>query len=128
MANPHNAVYKLTPEQRQTYKDEMRAILIQLARDKKLITYGELALRMSIYLHPHSFTFTNLLRQVCGEEYDKGHGMLCALVVSKITGMPSGGYFRGMANLREDAGMSEMDIEAAWRADVESVFALWDEK
>jgi hypothetical protein len=103
----------------------MRALLIDLARRRELITYSEMCARLeTVTLHPHSFVFARLLREVCGEEEAKGHGMLCALVVSKTTGMPGGGYFRGMAELGFDAS----DLEARWREDVDAVFAYWDEK
>ncbi|MFN8526988.1 MAG: hypothetical protein U0670_00045 [Anaerolineae bacterium] len=117
------SVFTITGDQRTAYLDAMRAILIDCARERRTITYSELAsINPVAYLHPHSFTFTHLLRQVCGEEAAKGHGQLCALVVSKITGMPSGGYFRGLAV----EGDSTEDIEARWRADLEQVFKRWE--
>jgi len=119
----HGYVFTLTPEEWAAYKDAMRAILIDAARSREILTYSELANRNPVaYLHPHSFTFTNMLRSVCGEEYAKGHGQLCALVVSKTTGMPSGGYFRGMAGEHD----SNEDLETRWRADVDHVFKLWE--
>jgi hypothetical protein len=43
------------------------------------------------------------------------------LVVSKQTGLPSSGYFVGTAA----PGRDMSDLEAAWREDLEAVFARW---
>jgi hypothetical protein len=103
-------------------KDAMRAILIAQARAGETITYGELAKRLPVLIHPHSFLFTRLLQEVCGEEGRKGHGQLCALVVSKATGMPSGGYFGSLAAPGREHG----DLERLWREDLEGLWAMWE--
>lgn len=115
----------LSEADRAAVKDEMRALLINLARARQTITYSDLcALLQTVTLHPHSFIFSRLLREVCGEEAAKGHGQLCALVVSKLTGMPSAGYFRR----DELPGLRDEDIEAFWRAELEQVFEYWSER
>lgn len=124
MANGH-AVFTLTAEEKASYIEEMRAILIEQARMRQTITYSDLALAMSIYLHPHSYTFANIMRLVCREELAKGHGQLCALIVSKVTGMPGGGYFKGISPLPDDEAM--LDAESYWRGELEAVFAYWAE-
>jgi hypothetical protein len=122
------AVFTLTPEERAAYKEEMRTKLIETARARQTIAYSELAATMqTVYLHPHSFTFSNILRQVCHEEFDKGHGELCALVVSKITGMPSGGYFKSMEPIKGEDG-EILDIESQWRTEMEATFEYWSDK
>lgn len=116
------AKYRLTTAEKATAKEEMRAALINVARKREIVTYSELCLRIpSVGLYPHSFIFTQLLREVCHEEYAKGHHQLCALVVSKSTGMPGGGYFSDTAPLKRDFG----DLVEEWRADVEDVFEYW---
>lgn len=117
-----NWVYTLTPDELSAYKDVMRDLMIEAARAKRTITYSELAADNPVaYLHPHSFMFANIMRKICAEEYEQGHGQLCALVVSKITGMPSGGYFKGMATEHD----TQVDLEARWRQDLDAVFAYW---
>jgi len=116
------AKVKVTEAERGAIKDEMRAILHEQARARQTITYGELAGRLtSVTLHPYSFIFTRLLQEVCGEEERAGHGQLCALVVSKATGMPSGGYF-GMAAKQ---GLPTSDLEARWQEDLQALYDLW---
>jgi hypothetical protein len=117
------AKVRLSEMERRTVKDFMRAELMAQARLRQLITYGELARRLPVRIHPHSFVFTRLLQEVCGEALRAGHGQLCALVVSKATGMPSGGYFTGLAGL----GRDHADLEALWQADLEALYALWNE-
>lgn len=114
---------RLTEMERNTVKQEMRAILILCARERRLITYSDLCDEItSARLHPGSFIFTRLLREVCGDVEAEGGGILCALVVSKSTGMPGGGYFTGVAQLGRDAS----DLMARWQADVEEVYRLWN--
>ncbi len=116
---------KLSDAEWHAVKDEIRAILIELAQSRQTITYSGLCLRLqTVTLHPHSFVFTRILREVCGEELEKGHRMLCALVVAKATGMPGGGYFGAMAQLGADAS----DLEARWREDLEDVFTYWSQE
>lgn len=114
--------YSLTAMERPVVKAEMLEILIETARRRELITYSGLAERIpSVHIHAHSFIFTRLLREVCSEAFDAGHGLLCALVVSKSTGMPSGGYFqRDLADK-----LSAHDLESIWREELESVYAQW---
>jgi hypothetical protein len=115
-------VHRLTAKERAAAKEEMRAILIEHARARQTITYSGLGLMIeTIRLHHRSPMFMHILTEVCAEEEEQGHGMLCALVVSKTTGIPGGGYFSGMAQMGRD--VSEM--EASWRAELEQVFDYW---
>ncbi|HLU10333.1 MAG TPA: hypothetical protein VK003_11740 [Oceanobacillus sp.] len=116
------AVHRLTPQERNAAKEEMRAILIEHARARQTITYSALAMMIeSVRIHHRSPLFMQLLTEVCREEERLGHGMLCALVVSKTTGIPGGGYFSGMAALGHDVS----ELEASWRAELEQVFDYW---
>ncbi|MDX2140232.1 MAG: hypothetical protein SF123_19255 [Chloroflexota bacterium] len=117
------AKVKLTDGEMTTVRAAMHAILIDYARQRKTITYSELAVQLPIYLHPHSFVFSRLLRDVCGAAFAAGEGQLCALVVSKQTGLPSSGYFVGTAA----PGRDMSDLEAAWREDLNAVFERWME-
>ena len=116
------AVHRLTPEERTAAKEEMRSILIEHARARQTVTYSGLALMIeTAHIHHRSPLFMHILSEVCAEEERLGHGMLCALVVSKTTGIPGGGYFSGMAALGRDLS----ELEASWRAELEQVFDYW---
>ncbi|MDZ4764219.1 MAG: hypothetical protein SGI73_06665 [Chloroflexota bacterium] len=117
--------YKLTDAEKTTVKAELRAALIAAAQARELLTYTELVLRIpSVVLHPHSFILAHLMREVCGDEYDKTGVMLCALVVSKLTGVPGAGYFRGFG-AASAASNEDNDWKIAWREDVERAFSYW---
>jgi hypothetical protein len=116
--------YKLTEVEKETVKEEMRAVLIHLARTRQTATYTDVTLMLqSVYLNPGSYIFTHLLSEVCGEEWAKTGVMICALVVSKLTGIPGAGYFRGMAQLGFDCS----DIQRCWQEEVERVFTYWSD-
>lgn len=118
--------FRLTDAEKSEVKEEVRDLLIQLARTRQIVTYSDFVMMLqTVHLHPHSFIFAHLLRQVCGEEEEKGSGVLCALVVSKATGIPGAGYFR--RGDVQDTEMDPDDLEGRWRADVEAVFARWAE-
>jgi len=123
MQNPE-AKFKLTQSEKTTVRDELRAILIDLARSKTTATYTEVCQRLqTVMLHPHSYIFAHLLREVCLKEEAQGHGILCALVVSKMTGMPGAGYFASRAR----RGTPHDDLTVGWQNDVEEVFAYWSD-
>ncbi len=115
------ARYTLTEVEWEMVREAMRVELIEIAKAGRIVTYSELALLLPVYVHPGSYAFTRLLGQVCSAEEEAGHGPLCALVVSKATGIPGAGFFRGMAERGYDAS----DPDAYWRAEVERVFAYW---
>ncbi|MEP7293295.1 MAG: hypothetical protein ABI835_16035, partial [Chloroflexota bacterium] len=96
--------------------------LTELAKQKRIVTYSELAQMLPVYIHPGSYAFTRLLTEVCIEEERAGRGLLCALVVSKATGIPGAGFFRGAAERGYDAS----DPEGYWRAELERLFSHWD--
>ncbi len=114
-----NAKTRLTDSETSAVKQVMASIMIETARARTTITYGELAAQLPVHIHPHSFVFSQLLRAVCAEELQKGHGQLCTLVVSKTTGLPSSGYFVGTAVQGRETG----DLEAEWRKDLEALWA-----
>lgn len=115
------ARFTLTEVEWDVMVEAMRVELVALAKQGRIITYGELALLLPVYVHPGSYAFTRLLSQVCADEEQARRGSLCALVVSKSTGIPGAGFFRGMAEQGDDAS----NPEAYWRAELERVFAYW---
>ncbi len=116
------ARFTITPAEQTAVRAEMYAVLIDCARRRETITYSDVAQRIdTAYLHPGSYTFLRILGSICQEEDDAGRGLICALVVSKLTGIPGGGFFRALAGYGRDTS----DAEAAWREECERVFAAW---
>ena len=117
-----SAASKVTASDWSKGKEEMRSILIDLARKGQTISYGDLCrLIESVHLFPRAPMLIRLLTEICHEEEALGRGNLCALVVRKATGIPGGGYFGGLASPDRDAS----DLEALWRADRDEVFDYW---
>lgn len=114
--------YGLLPDVWRDVQAELRDLLVAVARQRTLITYGELAAQvMSARVQAGSYVFTGMLRDVCRDLYEETGVMLCALVVKKDTGKPGAGYFRAMA-------CPDGDLDACWRADCEAVFAYYAQK
>ncbi len=117
--------YRLTDVEKADVKEEMLSLMIDLAKHRKVVTYSEFCgLLQTVTLHPHSFIFARLLDEVCGDAYERGYGMLCALIVSKATGMPSAGYFRRRIPLEAN----DRTPEQIWQEERDSVFAQWEQE
>ncbi len=126
MAEPTRSIkptprFTLTEAEWEVMREAMRVELIEVAKQRRIITYGDLALLLPIYIHPGSYAFTRLLSQVCAAADAADEGSLCTLVVSKATGVPGAGFFRGMA----EQGIDVSDFQNYWHAEVERVWARW---
>jgi hypothetical protein len=117
--------YGLLVEQWQAAKAEMRAILIQLARARQTITYGELAAEMrAASIHPYSYAMTNMLDELGRDNEAEGKPTLATLVVRKADGRPGPGFFRKQVA----QGATAPDLEAFWQAQFERVCVEWDDQ
>lgn len=107
----------------QEVKGEMRQILIQCARDGHTITYAELArMLQTVHMHYHSHIFFRLLIELGSDEEAEGRPCLPALVVTKHTGMPGGGFFSRLAHEFSENPDALADY---WRAQVDEVYDYW---
>lgn len=113
--------YKLTEAEYSAVKEEMRAIMIEVAKARDTITYSELALRLSVHIHYHSFLMARLLNEIGNEEIQAGRGVLPAVVVRKSSGIPGGGYFNGISHTHDNLD----DLEVWWRDDLEALYDYW---
>ncbi len=76
-------------------KAEMRTIMIDCARARQTITYSELTrMLQTAYIHYHSHILARLLVDIGTEEVNAGRPVLPAVVVTRQTGMPGGGFFK----------------------------------
>jgi hypothetical protein len=114
-------IYGLDEDTWKQAKAEVLAILISSARDRSLITYGEITdMMLAAKLSPGSYVFTGLLRDVCREEFERNGIQLCALVVSKASGKPGAGYYRSL--------LCEGELDDCWQQEYETVFDFYSEK
>lgn len=116
--------YGLSSTQWQAALDELHDILIGLAKQRQTITYGELSTRMTVISpHPAAYVFHALLRAVCDVEASAGRGLICALVVSKATGIPGQGFFKLMISKERDCSNQRQ----CWQVELERIYKNWDE-
>ncbi|HEX2623299.1 MAG TPA: hypothetical protein VHL11_24230 [Phototrophicaceae bacterium] len=109
----------------QTLKEEMRSILIGMARMRSTITYSDLAAAMqTVHMHHRAPYFHKLLRDMDREETRGDHPSLATLVVRKDTGIPGDGYFAGAPTVEGQT----FDPEAYWKTQFDEVCDYWGEK
>lgn len=114
--------YGLNPDEWDAAKVEIREMMIAVAKLRTTITYGEMTAQMlTISPHPGSYVFHALLRDVCVAEREAGRGMLCAVVVSKATGLPGQGFFKAMVKNGRDCS----DIQRCWEIEIERLYEIW---
>jgi hypothetical protein len=105
-------------------KDEIRAILVLLAKTRRTISYSDLAAQIrTAYMHHRAPAFHELLREVCRDEMDEGRPSLGVLVVKKQTGFCGAGFFKFAAASGQDVS----DPEVYWRKEFERVCGYWSE-
>ena len=109
-------------------KKQARQVLINKAKNRGLITYGELAANLtditfSFEDPSHRDLIGELLGEIGSEEADQGHGILSALVVHREGDMEPGKGFFGLA---ESQGYKTRDKTACWVQAVKDVHKYWD--
>jgi hypothetical protein len=88
---------------REDIKDEMRRILIDVARKSETISYAKLASRLTVYPLPLNDTrLFIVLDEISKEEVAAGRGMLSVVVVRKSLAQPSAGFFQLAKSLGRD--------------------------
>jgi hypothetical protein len=106
-----------------TAKEEIKQILIERAKVRGMIPYGELTEMVeTISLEPWSFAMAAMLGEISTEEDAAGRGMLSVVVVHKYGDMqPGPGFFE----LAEELGRDTSDILRCWIEELRKVHAWW---
>jgi len=104
-------------------KEEMRQILVEIARVRGRIPYSELVSKIqTIRLEPESYGLAAMLGEISSEEDAAGHGMLSVIVVHKYGDMqPGPGFFQ----LAKDLGRDTSDILKCWVDEFNKVHGYW---
>jgi hypothetical protein len=109
----------------QTLKEEMRDILIGVARTCSTITYSELAaLIRTAHMHQRAPLFHKLIRDMDHDEDKAGRPSLAALVVRKDSGIPGQGFYAG-ASAPEG---QTFDPQVYWQSEFDKVCEYWGEQ
>jgi molybdopterin synthase catalytic subunit len=119
MKNKHG--YPLTDWEKA--KAEMREILIERAKVRRMIPYSELVEKITtINLKPHSKALDNMLGEISEAENKDGRGMLTVIVVHKYGDMQPGPGFFELAHMLE---RDTSDILKCWIDELKKVHAYW---
>lgn len=120
---------KLLPETLAAYVKRARPILLEAAKDKITITYGELLSRLG---GPGRRYIGEVVGRISKIDYQNGHPKLSALVVTAATGMVGGGFFglpgtpenvrRSTREAFQDCNLSEAD-EQYWQQELMRVYS-----
>lgn len=103
-------------------KDEIRSILIEIARQRGTIAYSELVQKVrTARLTPGSPELAAMLGELSSEEDAAGRGMLSALVVSKSDRKPGAGFF----SLARELGRDTSDRQHCWNDELQELYRQW---
>lgn len=107
-------------------KEEIRNILIEVARKKSVICYSALVAKLkTIRMDPHVGAIGAILGEISTEENKAGRGLLSVLVVRKTGDMkPGDGFFEMAKSLGRDVS----DKERCWTSEVEKIYEVWGNK
>ena len=101
---------------------ELQALLVDAARHRGTVTYGEIARRVfGGRVLARSSAVMSLVDEAC-DSLDAGRStVMASLVVRADSGMPGEGYFRWA----DAAGHDVTDRDSFWREQAERVWECW---
>ncbi|WP_456403109.1 hypothetical protein [Persephonella sp.] len=110
--------------------DIIKEILLEMAKQKKLITYSQLAVQVNKLSNEKipekgkglGSVLSKHLHKICSQCYMEGKGLLGSIVVTKKTGMPSEGYFKFASNLYGLKLKTEEEKISFWKNELRKVF------
>ena len=106
-----------------SFKKEALDILITVASQRKMITYGELAAQMTtISVDPHDMVLWEIIGDVARDEEQAGRGLLSVVVVHKHGDMePGPGFFELAKYFKRNTS----DQTKCWIEETKRVFKVW---
>ena len=108
-------------------QDTLRQILIEAAKDEKLLHYGELAPLFGLDMGQAADRgeIGRILDAVNRVEHDAGRPLLSAVVVQVSTNLPGAGFFLMAKRLSYEVGQ---DRQAFWVHELNRVYKYWAER
>ena len=100
-------------------EDIVRAKLIEVARQRSLMTYSDAARLVGL---PAVSVGPLVLDRINEREHTEGRPLLSALVVSKSTGMPGAGFYGIASRLGLYNDEEPFDY---WRQELQRVYSAW---
>lgn len=115
--------YGISQDEWHQAKDEMRLILIAVARSKSLIAYSDLVAKvLSVQFEAHDPRLDDLLCEISTEEDTAGRGLLSVVVVHKSGDKKPG---RGFFALAKSRGRGTEDEIQCWVEQLQQVYSFW---
>jgi hypothetical protein len=122
-SRPLYEIYGESKENWDTYKVEARTLMIERARVRGMLRYGELAGMMTtIHLEPHDPKFWAILGDVASDEATAKRGLLSVIVVHKGDDMEPG---FGFYELAKYFGRKTHDKTTCFIEEMHFVHAQW---
>ena len=117
--------YGFSVDQWERAKQEAKAILIECAKDQKMISYSDLSSRIhGIQIEAHDPRLAHMLGEISKEENKEGRGMLSVLVVHKYGDQRPG---KGFFELARTLGKQLRNKDEFWINELRTVWDYWSE-
>lgn len=115
--------YGFTLKQWEIFKKEARGLLITIAENRGMITYGDLAVRMTtISVEPHDPVLWHIIGDVARDEEHAGRGLLSVVVVHKHGDMEPG---HGFWELAKFFGRNTANRDKCFVEELKKVYRVW---
>jgi len=126
MSRPSHEKFGVTAKAWEAFKAEARTHLIEVAKNRAMITYGDLAAKMtSVHLEPHDQMLWEILGDISRDEAAAKRGLLSVVVVHKHGDMePGPGFFE----LAKFFGRKAGDRTKCFIEELHRVHAQWSVK
>ncbi|MRS04693.1 hypothetical protein EG832_15975 [bacterium] len=107
-------------------KNEARAILIERAKVRGLISYSDLMYQItSIKMDPHDVRISPFLEEISLAEHSGGRPLITAIVTHKTGDMQPG---HGFYELAKKLGKDITDLTKCWVEEFKKVHSYWEKK
>lgn len=115
--------YGFLETQWEAAKQEAKNILIEYAKDQKMISYSNLSSRIhSVQIEAHDPRLAHMLGEISREESKEGRGMLSVLVVHKYGDQRPG---KGFFDLARTLGKKFRNHDEFWSNELKTVLEYW---
>lgn len=116
--------FDVPPARWEAAKEEIRAILIEKAKQRAMIPYSDLVERVkSVAFNAFDTKLFAILGQISVTEHEQGRPLLSVLVVHKSGDMQPG---EGFFELAQALGRNTSDVLKAWIEKVQRVYQYWN--
>lgn len=123
---PNNEKYGFTTKQWQRFKKEARDIMVAVARNRQMITYSDMAAKMTtIAVEAHDQVLWDIIGDVAKDEEKAGRGLLSAVVVHKHGDMEPG---KGFFELAKFFQRNLTDRTKCWVEELKDLYEFWSVK